>query len=74
VSWVVSRAATSGPAGIYVDGKKVTAVDLRSATAAYRDAIWAKTWTSSAKHTLKIVVKGTAKRPAVTTDGIAYLK
>ncbi|MFJ6744133.1 N-acetylmuramoyl-L-alanine amidase [Streptomyces sp. NPDC091279] len=74
VAWVVSRAATSGQADIYIDGKKVTTVDLKSATTAYRNAIWTKTWTTSAKHTLKIVVKGTAGRPAVTTDGIVYLK
>ncbi len=74
IAWVVSRAATSGQADVYADGKKVTTVDLRSATTTYRNAIWTKTWTSSAKHTLKIVVKGTAGRPAITTDGIVYLK
>jgi uncharacterized protein with LGFP repeats len=74
VSWVVSRAATSGQADIYVDGKKVTTAELKSATTAYRNAIWTKTWSAGAKHTLKIVVKATAGRPAVTTDGIVYLK
>ncbi len=74
VAWVVSRAATSGQADVYVDGKKVTTVDLRSSTTAYRNAIWTKTWAGTAKHTLKIVAKGTAGRPAITTDGIVYLK
>lgn len=74
VAWVVSRATTSGQAHIYVDGKKVTTVDLKSATATYRNAIWTKTWSSSAKHTVKIVVAGTAGRPTITTDGIVYLK
>ncbi|MFF9772166.1 peptidoglycan recognition protein [Streptomyces sp. NPDC013978] len=74
VAWVVSRAATSGQAHIYVDGKKVTTVDLKSGTAAYRNAIWTKTWSSSAKHTVKIVVAGTSGRAAITTDGIVYLK
>ncbi|MYS12428.1 peptidoglycan recognition protein [Streptomyces sp. SID4982] len=74
VSWVVSRAATSGQADIYVDGTKLTAVDLKSSTIAYRNAIWSKTWSTSAKHTLKIVVRATSGRPAVTTDGIVYLK
>lgn len=74
VAWTVSRAATSGQAHIYVDGTKVTTVDLKSATAKYRDAIWTKTWTSSAKHTVKVVVAGTTGRPTVTTDGLVYLK
>ncbi|GAA3809088.1 N-acetylmuramoyl-L-alanine amidase [Streptomyces chiangmaiensis] len=73
VAWIVSRASTSGQAYIYVDGTKVTTVDLKSSTTLYRQAIWTKTWSSSAKHTLKIVVVGTSGRPTITTDGIATI-
>ncbi|MER5602899.1 N-acetylmuramoyl-L-alanine amidase [Streptomyces sp. NPDC002265] len=73
VAWIVSRASTSGQAYVYVDGTKVTTVDLKSSTTLYRQAIWTKTWSTSAKHTLKIVVVGTAGRPTVTTDGIATI-
>ncbi|WP_198533852.1 peptidoglycan recognition protein family protein [Streptomyces odonnellii] len=73
-AWVVSRAATSGQAYVYVDGVKTATVDLKSATTKYRDAIWTKTWTASARHTVKIVVVGTTGRPAITTDGLVYLK
>ncbi|MGW0333171.1 N-acetylmuramoyl-L-alanine amidase [Streptomyces sp. NPDC003011] len=74
VAWAVSRASTSGQAHIYVDGTKTATVDLKSSTTKYRDAIWTKTWSASAKHTVKIVVVGTSGRPAITTDGIVYLK
>ncbi|KOX19464.1 MULTISPECIES: peptidoglycan recognition protein [unclassified Streptomyces] len=73
-AWTVSRASTSGQAHIYVDGVKAATVDLKSSTAKYRDAIWTKTWATSAKHTVKVVVAGTAGRPALTTDGLVYLK
>ncbi|MFE4826789.1 N-acetylmuramoyl-L-alanine amidase [Streptomyces sp. NPDC056672] len=73
-AWVVSRAATSGQAYVYVDGVKAATVDLKSSTTKYRDAIWTKTWSAGAKHTIKIVVVGTTGRPAVTTDGLVYLK
>ncbi|WP_405731330.1 N-acetylmuramoyl-L-alanine amidase [Streptomyces sp. NBC_00028] len=73
-AWVVSRASTSGRAYVYVDGKKVATVDLRSTTTSYRNAIWAKTWSSGGKHTVKIVVAATSGRPTVTTDGLVYLK
>ncbi|WP_228974811.1 N-acetylmuramoyl-L-alanine amidase [Streptomyces sp. DH12] len=73
-AWVVSRAANSGQAYVYVDGVKAATVDLKSATTKYRDAIWTKTWATSAKHTVRIVVVGTAGRPAITTDGLVYLK
>ncbi|GFH35891.1 N-acetylmuramoyl-L-alanine amidase [Streptomyces pacificus] len=73
-AWVVSRATGSGQAYVYVDGVKAATVDLKSSTTKYRDAIWTKTWSSSAKHTVKIVVVGTSGRPTVTTDGLVYLK
>lgn len=73
-SWVVSRATSSGQAYVYVDGVKVSTVDLKSSTTLYRQAIWTKTWTSSAKHTVKIVVVGTSGRPTITTDGLVYIK
>ncbi|HEX6920680.1 MAG TPA: peptidoglycan recognition protein [Actinomycetes bacterium] len=74
VAWVVSRASSSGQAYVYVDGTRVATVDLRSSTPKYRQAIWARTWSSSAKHTVKIVVLGTSGRPTVTTDGLVYLR
>ncbi|MFI9617185.1 N-acetylmuramoyl-L-alanine amidase [Streptomyces sp. NPDC052023] len=73
-SWVVSRASTSGQAHVYVDGVKVSTVDLKSSTTLYRQAIWTKTWSSSAKHTVKIVVAGTSGRPTITTDGLVHIK
>ncbi|MFF8974763.1 N-acetylmuramoyl-L-alanine amidase [Streptomyces sp. NPDC014995] len=73
-SWVVSRASTSGQAYVYVDGTKVATVDLKSATTLYRQAIWTRTWSTSAKHTVKIVVVGTSGRPTITTDGLVYIK
>lgn len=71
---VVSRASTSGQVYVFVDGVKAATVDLKSATTKYRDAVWTKTWSASAKHTVKIVVVGTSGRPAITTDGLVYLK
>jgi uncharacterized protein with LGFP repeats len=73
-SWVVSRASTSGQAYVYVDGVKVSTVDLKSSTTLYRQGIWTKTWSSSARHTIKIVVVGTSGRPTITTDGLVYIK
>lgn len=71
---VVSRAATSGQVYVYVDGVKTSTVDLKSSSTKYRDALWTKTWSGSAKHTVKIVVVGTSGRPTITTDGLVYLK
>ncbi|WP_406110781.1 N-acetylmuramoyl-L-alanine amidase [Streptomyces sp. NBC_01003] len=73
-SWVVSRASSSGQAYVYVDGVKVSTVDLKSSSTLYRQAVWTKSWSSSAKHTVKVVVVGTSGRPTITTDGLVYIK
>ncbi|MFF7054145.1 peptidoglycan recognition protein [Streptomyces griseorubiginosus] len=73
-AWVVSRASTSGQAYVFVDGTKVATVDLKSSTTKYRQAIWTKSWSSSAQHKIKIVVVGTSGRPTITTDGLVYVK
>jgi len=36
--------------------------------------VFARTWASSAKQTIRIVVKGTAGRPRVDLDGFTVLK
>ncbi|MFE5025628.1 N-acetylmuramoyl-L-alanine amidase [Streptomyces sp. NPDC056656] len=73
-SWVASRASSSGQAYVYVDGVKVSTVDLKSSSTLYRQAMWTKSWSSSAKHTVKVVVVGTSGRPTITTDGLVYIK
>jgi len=74
VALLAMKSKTSGKMSVYVDGKKVGTVDLKSGTTAYRQAVWAKSWSSTKKHTVKIVVVGTKGRPKVTTDGIIHLK
>ena len=74
VAFVATRTTTSGQAEIWVDGVKVSTVDLRSSATEYRRIVWTKSWTSSAKHTVKVVVVGTSGRPRVITDGLVYLR
>jgi len=52
----------------------VATIDLKAGRTAHRQAVWTRTWTTTGRHTVKIVVAGTKGRPRVTTDGIAYLK
>jgi hypothetical protein len=74
VGLIVKRATNVGAFYVYVDGVKTALVDTRASSTAYRNIVWTKTWTTSAKHTVKIVVAGTSGRPTIATDGIAYVK
>jgi hypothetical protein len=73
VAFVTTRDPTRGAARIYLDGVLVATVDLSGATA-YRFVAYAKTWSTAATHTLKIVVVGTAGRPRVDLDAIEVLR
>lgn len=59
----------SGKVAIYVDGKKVSTLDLKSAKNAYRQAVWTRNLTSG-KHKIMIEVLGTKGRPTVISDGL----
>jgi uncharacterized protein with LGFP repeats len=74
VGLIVKRSSSFGAFYVYVDGYKVATVDSKYSTTQYRQLIWTKTWSSSATHTVKIVVAGTSGRPTVASDGIAYIK
>ncbi|MFJ8577756.1 N-acetylmuramoyl-L-alanine amidase [Micromonospora sp. NPDC093277] len=74
VSFVAAKTSASGRVEIWVDGVKNTTLDLKSSTTQYRQAVWAKSWAGSGRHTVKIVVLGTSGRPGVITDGLVYVR
>lgn len=71
---LVTTLGARGQVRVYVDGAYSAIVDLKSATTAYRTIAWTKAWSSSATHTLKLVVVGTAGRPRVDVDAILILR
>ena len=71
---IVKRASNHGVMDVYVDGVKAATVDTRATSTLYRQIVWTKSWSTSAKHTVKLVVLGTSGRPYVVTDGLVYVK
>lgn len=74
IAFVMTRAANRGRAWLYLDGVYVGSLDLYSATTAYRQVVWSRTWSSAAGHTLRLVVVGTAGRPRVDLDAFLVLR
>ncbi|GIM93135.1 hypothetical protein Ato02nite_049280 [Paractinoplanes toevensis] len=66
-----SRAAKTGKADIYLDGKKVATVDTKGSTA-YRQGLWVRALTPG-KHTVTVTALGTGGRPTVVSDGLFYV-
>jgi hypothetical protein len=74
VSWNGPLGKTRGKAKVYVDGIYVRTVNLYRSTFDARARLFRFGWKTSGKHTLKIVVAGTAGRPMVAIDDFVVLK
>ncbi len=59
VQWVSTLGPNRGKAEVWVDGVKVTTVDLYSSTVKTRHAVYTRTWTASGTHTVEVRVLGT---------------
>ena len=59
VKWLARTASYMGIANVYLDGKKVTTVDLYSAANGYKKAVYSSPTLSYGTHTLRIERSGT---------------
>ena len=73
VAWIATRAANRGRAEIAIDGVPVTTVDLAHGTTQYRRLVFGHVWPSSAAHSMRITVVGTAGHPYVDVDGLVVV-
>ncbi len=74
VAFAAPKSSTRGKADIYVDGTKVTTVDLYSTTTLARRVLYAKAWTASGTHTIEVRALGTSGRPRVDLDAFVVLR
>jgi uncharacterized protein with LGFP repeats len=70
----VSRTTGSGRLTVTIDGRNYGTLDLRSSRTINRVAVWAPHWATSDRHTLRLIVQGTAGRPGVIVDGLTVLR
>jgi hypothetical protein len=68
-----TRTTTSGQVRVFVDGTQEALLDLRAPATAHRQALFARSWSSNAAHTVAIEVVGTTGRPTVISDGLVHL-
>ena len=73
VSLIATRAPSTGGAYVYVDGVRTSWLNLYKTSTSYNQAVWTRHWSASGRHTVKIVVWGTAGHPIVPIDGLAVL-
>jgi Predicted glycosyl hydrolase len=74
IAWVTTLGPDRGSAKVYVDGVLVATLDLHANATTYRRVVFAKTWSASGNHSLRIVVVGTAGHPRVDLDAFEVLR
>jgi hypothetical protein len=73
VAWVTSRGTTRGKAKVYIDGVYAATVNLWSSSGRSRSIVFARSWSTSGAHSIRIVVVGTAGHPRVDIDAFVRL-
>jgi hypothetical protein len=73
VAWVTPRGTKFGKAKVLIDGVVVATVDLRATSTQSRRIVFARSWASSGRHTIRIKVLGTSGRPRVNLDCFVVL-
>lgn len=68
VAWHGPIGPTRGKAKVYLDGRYVRTIDLRSGTFDPRATLYRTTWSSIAAHSLTVVVVGSSGRPVAIDD------
>jgi GH25 family lysozyme M1 (1,4-beta-N-acetylmuramidase) len=73
IAWVTTRGTTRGKAKVYIDGVYVATVNTWSSSGHSRSIAFAKSWSTSGAHTIRIVVIATAGHPRVDVDAFVRL-
>ena len=71
---VAMKGTGRGSVKVYLDGVLKATVSLYRASSQYRVVVWQQAFAASGKHTVKLVVVGTAGRPRVDVDAFVVVK
>jgi len=73
VGWNGPRGKTRGQAKVYLDGRYIKTVNLYRSKFDARARLFRYAWSKPGKHTIKIVVAGTAGHPMVAIDDFTVI-
>jgi lysozyme len=73
VAWVAALGPKRGNADVYVDGVFVDRIGLHASTYQERQVVFARNWSTSGFHTIRIVCRGTDGHPRVDVDALVRL-
>jgi subtilisin family serine protease len=71
---IAPKGPTRGSARLYVDGVYISTVSLNRSSTSPRVVVAGRSWSTSAAHSVKLVVVGTARHPRFDIDAFAVLR
>jgi hypothetical protein len=74
VAWVATAARTRGSARVYLDGVRLGTYSTYRSSPMYRRVITGRAFPSVGRHTYRVEVVGTARRPRVDLDAFIVLR
>ena len=74
IAWVAATGPTCGKATVYIDGRAVATVNLRTSGTRARRQVFSYAWAAAGRHTIRIVGAGTSGHPRVDVDGFVVLR
>lgn len=74
IGLVTTLGPTRGAVQVWVDGVLSATIDTYADTETYRQVVFNKGWSSYGSHTIKLVVVGTAGRPAFSLDAFEVIR
>jgi hypothetical protein len=73
IGFVSSRGPNRGSVKVYIDGVYVKTVSLYASALSFGSAAFQKTWSSSGKHTIKVVAIANSGHPRVDVDAFEVI-
>jgi len=74
VALVSPKGTSRGSVKVYVDGAYVSTVDLHRSSAISKVIVFSRSWSTKARHTVRLVVLGTSGHPRVDVDGFIVVR
>ena len=74
IALVAPTGPSRGTARIWIDGTLVTSINLHTSVLHARRIVYARSWTTSRSHTIRVVVAGTAGHPRVDVDAFIVIR
>ena len=74
IAWVTQLTPDSGAVAVYIDGDLVETVDTQADVTTERFVGFTRSWSSYGKHTIKLVVVGTADGLRVDLDALEVIR